>query len=284
MKKIYLLSAAALFAFSANATNNIWYASGGATDNTTFTMEQVSGSLATNGPVAKVVVTNAGATGDPWAVQFCNILHEAARGQAEGNTIKIDFEVLHQGAATEGATLSFLVGKMQDETGTAMHDDWQWGDCLEITDVKQPDGSDMPNGCVNITYPVSSTEWTKIELEGTIGANGKDWIGIQINLGKNEANEGAFFFKNFNITMKKDVIKYFEDKAADNTAIAEEAAVKAYVANNVIFASEAADVVVYNINGVAVKSAKNVTSLNVADLKAGLYIAKVGNTTVKFVK
>ena len=282
MKKIYLLSAAALFAFSANATNNIWYASGGATDASTFTMEQVSGSLATNGPVAKVVVTNAGATGDPWAVQFCNILHEAAKGQAEGNTIKIDFEVVHVGAATEGATLSFLVGKMQDETGTAMHDDWQWGECNEITGVKQPDGSDMPNGCVNITYPVSSTEWTKIELEGTIGSNGKDWIGIQINLGKNEANEGAFFFKNFNITMKKDVISFFKDEAP--SAIADDAAIKAYVANNVIYASEAVDVVVYNISGVAVKAAKNVNTLNVSDLKAGLYVAKVGNATVKFVK
>ena len=139
----------------------------------------------------------------------------------------------------------------------------------------------MPNGCVNITYPVSSKEWTKIELEGTIGANGANFIGIQINLGKNEANEGVFFFKNFTITMKKDVLTFFEDNA---TAIAEEAAVKAFVAGDVLFASEAADVVVYNVNGVAVKSAKNVTSLNVADLKAGLYIAKVGNTTVKFVK
>ena len=280
MKKIYLLSAVAcMFAFSANATNN-WFASGGATDETTFSMEQVSGSLGTAAPVAKVVVTKAGAAGDPWAVQFCNIL-TGQKGQADGNAIKISFEVLHVGPAADGATLSFLTGKMQDETGAAQHDDWQWGECNEIVGVKQPDGSDMPNGCINITYPVSSKEWTKIELEGTIGANGANFIGFQINLGKNEANEGVFFFKNFTVTMKKDVLVFFEDKA---TAIAEEAAVKAFVAGDVLFASEAADVVVYNVNGVAVKSAKNVTSLNVADLKAGLYIAKVGNATVKFVK
>ena len=280
MKKIYLLSAVAcMFAFSANATNN-WFASGGATDETTFSMEQVSGSLGTAAPVAKVVVTKAGAAGDPWAVQFCNIL-TGQKGQADGNAIKISFEVLHVGPAADGATLSFLTGKMQDETGAAQHDDWQWGECNEIVGVKQPDGSDMPNGCINITYPVSSKEWTKIELEGTIGANGANFIGFQINLGKNEANEGVFFFKNFTVTMKKDVLVFFEDKA---TAIAEEAAVKAFVAGDVLFASEAADVVVYNVNGVAVKSAKNVTSLNVADLKAGLYIAKFGNATVKFVK
>lgn len=276
MKKLYLLSAVAcLFAFNANATNT-WFASGGATDEGTFSMEQVSGTLATQCPVAKVVVSKAGAAGDPWAVQFCNVLHEAAKGQADGNAIKIEFEVLYAGPSTEGTSLAFLTGKMQDETGAALHDDWQWGDNTEITGVEG-----APNSCINITYPVSATEWTKISLEGTIGACGADYIGIQINLGGNAANEGTFFFKNFNITMKKDVLTFFEDKG---TAIAEEAAVNAFVANDVLYVSEASDVVIFNVNGVAVKSAKNANSVNVSDLKAGLYIAKVGNNTIKFVK
>jgi hypothetical protein len=295
MKKIYLLSAAAcLFAFSAKA-ENVWYADGGASEQgACFTMEQVSGTLGTNGPVAKVAVSKAGATGDPWAVQFCNIFKEAARGQAEGKTFKMSFEVLYAGASTEGVAFSFLTGKQHNEKGVEMHANWQWN---------APDAAENPNQELNnVTFAVNGTalegdpaagvlnkglalevgKWNTIEVNGTIGAAGM--ICIQMNLGGNAANEGAFFFKNMDVTFNKDVVKFFEDKAADNTAIAEEAAVKAYVANNVIFASEAADVVVYNINGVAVKSAKNVTSLNVADLKAGLYIAKVGNTTVKFVK
>lgn len=73
-------------------------------------------------------------------------------------------------------------------------------------------------------------------------------------------------------------------KVDDGTAVAEVAAINAYVAGNVLYVSEAADVVIYNINGVAVKAAKNVTTLNVSDLKSGLYIAKVGNRVVKFVK
>lgn len=73
-------------------------------------------------------------------------------------------------------------------------------------------------------------------------------------------------------------------KKDDNTAVAEVAAINVYVAGDVLFASEAADVTIFNINGVAVKAAKNVTSLNVSDLRSGLYIAKVGNKTVKFVK
>ena len=68
------------------------------------------------------------------------------------------------------------------------------------------------------------------------------------------------------------------------TSVNEAAAINVFVAGDVLYASEAADVVVYNINGVAVKAAKKVTSLNVADLRSGLYIAKVGNKTVKFVK
>lgn len=75
-----------------------------------------------------------------------------------------------------------------------------------------------------------------------------------------------------------------KDIKKDNTAVAEVAAINVYVAGDVLFASEAADVTIFNINGVAVKAAKNVTSLNVSDLRSGLYIAKVGNKTVKFVK
>jgi len=279
MKKIYLLSAVAcMFALSANAQKgyNEWFASGGATDENTFTMEQVSGTQATAGPVAKIAVSKAGANGDPWAVQFCNILHEAAKGQADGNAIKIEFEALYAGASTEGMSVSFLTGKMPDNAELKLHDDYQWADGnTEITGVEG-----APNQCINIAYPVGK-EWTKITVEGTIGAAGATCIGIQMNLGGNAANEGYFFFKNFTITMKKDVLTFFEDKA---TAIAEAAAINAFVAGDVLYASEAADVVVYNVNGVAVKSAKNVASLSVADLKAGLYIAKVGNATVKFVK
>ncbi|MBO7594881.1 MAG: T9SS type A sorting domain-containing protein [Salinivirgaceae bacterium] len=68
------------------------------------------------------------------------------------------------------------------------------------------------------------------------------------------------------------------------SAVLEAAAVNAFVAGDVLYASEAADVVIYNISGVAVKAAKKVTSLSVSDLKSGLYIAKVGNKAIKFVK
>ena len=67
-------------------------------------------------------------------------------------------------------------------------------------------------------------------------------------------------------------------------AINEATAIKAYFAGNVLYASEATNMVIYNINGVAVKSVKNAAKLDVSDLKSGLYIAKVGNKTVKFVK
>jgi len=291
MKKIYLLSAVAcMFALNAKA-DNVWYTDGGA--KVDLAMEQVSGTLATNGPVAKVVVSNAGAAGDPWAVQFCNIFKEAAKGQQEGKAFKMTFEVLYEGASTEGVNLTFLTGKQHNEKGEEMHANWQWN---------APDAEKDPNlELNNVTFAVNGTalegdpaagvlnkalalelgKWNTIEINGTIGAAGM--ICIQMNLGGNAANEGAFYFKNMEVTFNKDVVKFFEDKA-DNTAVTDAAALKAYVANDVIYASEAADVVVYNVNGVAVKSAKNVTSLNVADLKAGLYIAKFGNATVKFVK
>lgn len=289
MKKIYLLSAVAcMFALNANA-NNVWYTDGGAKED--LAMEQVSGSLGTKAPVAKVVVSKAGANGDPWAVQFCNIFQEAAKGQAEGKAFKMTFEVLYAGASTEGVAISYLTGKQHNEKGEEQHANWQWNapdakenPNLELNNVTfKLNGKDLEGdpaaGVLNKALALEVGKWNTVEVNGTIGAAGM--ICIQMNLGGNAANEGTFFFKNMEVTFNKDVVKFFEDNA---TAIAEEAAVKAFVAGDVLFASEAADVVVYNVNGVAVKSAKNVTSLNVADLKAGLYIAKVGNTTVKFVK
>jgi hypothetical protein len=101
------------------------------------------------------------------------------------------------------------------------------------------------------------------------------------------------FMKNVEVKVDGKVVASIKDsKAADITvkelgggvAVAEAAAINAYVAGNVLYTSEASDVVIYNINGVAVKAAKNVTTLNVADLKSGLYLAKVGNRVVKFVK
>ena len=79
-------------------------------------------------------------------------------------------------------------------------------------------------------------------------------------------------------------IKDWAGQGGEIVAVEEVAAINAYVANGVLYASEAVDVVIYNISGVAVKVAKNVTTLNVADLKSGLYIAKVGNKAIKFVK
>lgn len=75
-----------------------------------------------------------------------------------------------------------------------------------------------------------------------------------------------------------------ENGGAVTPAINEATAIKAYFAGNVLYASEATNMVIYNINGVAVKSVKNAAKLDVSDLKSGLYIAKVGNKTVKFVK
>lgn len=71
---------------------------------------------------------------------------------------------------------------------------------------------------------------------------------------------------------------------ASGSAVDEVAAVNAFVAGNVLYASEAANIVVYNINGVVVLSASNATSLDLANLNAGLYIAKVGDKAIKFAK
>lgn len=87
-----------------------------------------------------------------------------------------------------------------------------------------------------------------------------------------------------NILISVDGDDLIDTKSLVKTAVNEDAAVAAFVAGDVLFASEAANIVVYNINGVAVLSANNATSLDLANLKAGLYIAKVGDKAIKFAK
>ena len=142
-------------------------------------------------------------------------------------------------------------------------------------------------------------------------ARGLDWLKFEDTLvptdslyqweiqlgpdGKNPAEAFNVFVKNLKLTIDgKEVYSLasaaspvegaIKENGAVTPAINEATAIKAYFAGNVLYASEATDMVIYNINGVAVKSVKNAASLNVSDLKSGLYIAKVGNKTVKFVK
>lgn len=290
MKKIYLLSAAALFAFSANAqgklakdaTWNEWYVDGAQAE--AYEVVTVS---STNMTMAKVVTNDKCANeGD---VEFCNVFHEA-KGQEAGAMFTLDFDVMFEGETSDTATIYTLTGKLLNN----QHADWQW------TSYSNEDGSVNEDGNTelmyvneagevqnfwsghNKTWKLPKGELVHVTWGGKIGTKGADWIGVQINL-YDKVNYGNFYFANVVAQFGKKKMEWFMN-GGDNTAVAETAAIKAYVANDVLYASEAADVVVYNINGVAVKSAKNVTSLNVADLKAGLYIAKFGNATVKFVK
>ena len=132
----------------------------------------------------------------------------------------------------------------------------------------------------NVNY-YPTAEWAHYSMKGTLGRHAADSVDLEFEFGR---IAGTYSVKNFQFIVKGTPFAQYFMEGGASTAVAETAAIKAYVANDVLYASEAADVVVYNINGVAVKAAKNVTSLNVADLKAGLYIAKFGNATVKFVK
>ena len=303
MKKIYLLSAAAcLFAFSAkadwvlnletgeselvevkaNLECNEWFTSGANATGAKYVEMQVSGSTksALIKDVVKVAVTD---TGDQWATQFCNVFDKGTPGFAPGALFQMEFDVYWKGPNSDTVQFNLLTGKLLDDgENKKPHDDWQW----DSGKNKEFEYGDNFWGIHNASSgPVVKETWTHIvwPKEPTkLGDAG--WLGLQINLANKGAKNtiGNFFFANMKLTFGAQVYELWNTEAT--TAVSEVAAIKAYVANDVLFASEAADVVVYNINGVAVKSAKNVTSLNVADLKAGLYIAKVGNATVKFVK
>jgi len=57
-----------------------------------------------------------------------------------------------------------------------------------------------------------------------------------------------------------------------------------YVSNNVLHTDEPSSVYVFNAGGILVKTENNTTSVDLSDLKKGVYIAKVNEKTIKFVR
>ena len=264
MKKIYLLSAVAcMFAFNANAYEDD-FIDGWGTDGGKAKISQVSGT------VLRIAVEDASAD---YNAQLISTSWQKLENQKQGKEFKLSWEMQFIGAA-DSATYLIMAGKTFPWSA-----DFDQGGNLQVVDAA---GASLGQG-YGVRQKKVGKDFSLCTFEGFVGEWGQDSIRIQLNLGGAD-NDGVFFIKNMKLELGGKVVKEWFTEAAAPSAIADAAAIKAFVANNVLFASEAADVVVYNVNGVAVKSAKNVTSLSVADLKAGLYIAKVGNATVKFVK
>ena len=57
-----------------------------------------------------------------------------------------------------------------------------------------------------------------------------------------------------------------------------------YVSNNVLYTNEPSSVYIFNAGGILVKTENNTTSVDLSDLKKGVYIAKVNEKTIKFVR
>lgn len=309
MKKIYLLSAVAcMFTLSANADwvfdtesgeatetakadlkAGEWFTSGANATGPSYVKEPMQVSGATTSvlikDVVKVAVTD---TGDAWATQFCYVLNKDVKGFEAGVDFQLNCDVYWKGPDSDTVQFNLLTGKLLDDGQVKTHDDWQWSADANKELVFGAAGEwnffwSIHNAA---SGPIAKETWTHVTWPAQpmkIGDAG--WLGIQLNLANKseKSNIGNFFFANMTIQLGTKTYSWF-NTPAETTAINDAAAIKAFVANDVLYASEAADVVIYNINGVAVKSAKNAINVNVSDLKAGLYIAKVGNATIKFVK
>lgn len=294
MKKIYLLSAVAcMFALNANA--------GGAEDLELFKNSNSTVSDLTFDQTSNCVTFNVAKAGQWWDAQF-NPPTWFGLTKKGDEAFEISFDAMYVGAGTTekpnvgamtfiqgrqfggyGGDLKELCQKLElDDTKITANWMLQGAVSQMLVPGKDADGNDT-NVALNRNVTINPTaEWQTFSFTGILGKHAKDSVDMEWDFG---TVAGTYSIKNFQIKVKGEVkYEYFMEPAGPVDAIADAAALKAYVANDVIYASEAADVVVYNVNGVAVKSAKNVTSLNVADLKAGLYIAKFGNATVKFVK
>jgi len=270
MKKIYLLSAVAcMFAFGANAQpvfGDGWIVENGETLTGTFTPAEAAS------PTLVTCVFTGESSNNQWKAQL--ITPSWKKIGKEGDSFKLSFDVMYEGS---GASPRFRIASGKTFPWNA---DFQQGSGDFNTQIVDQDGNAV---IYDDDFALTAGQWVSYSYDHFIGELGADSIRLEIDYG---CEPGTYSFKNVKLEVAgKVVAEYFKEAGVTPpTAVSEAAAIKAFVADGVLFASEAADVTVYNVNGVAVKSAKNVTSLNVADLKAGLYIAKFGNATVKFVK
>lgn len=199
-----------------------------------------------------------------WDAQIITPRYEGLDGQEEGASFCLSFD--YKGTTpADASNLRITSGKTYPWDAN-----YNQGANTQITD-------DLGTPVVYAENQPVTTDWITYAYDYYIGAEGADSIRLEIDCG---AAGGAIFFKNFELKIEgKSVWTAYKG----GSAIAEAATVNAFVANNVLYASEASDIVVYNINGVAVLSAK-ASSLDLNSLKAGLYVAKVNGAAVKFVK
>lgn len=126
-----------------------------------------------------------------------------------------------------------------------------------------------------ITVRISSTNsryLSDIEITGTNGLEKKDKK-YKEYFKYNYFNEVCLFSdleKNNNEDIKTEINNNMES----NT----------YVSNNVLHTDEPSSVYIFNASGILVKTENNTTSVDLSDLKKGVYIAKVNGTPIRFVR
>lgn len=256
MKKLYLLSAAALMAFAANAQDFQGFVFDLGTDPV-----GAAENIKEDGVDVLKVTPKDGAANE-WDAQVITPSWRGLDGQAEEASFCLSFD--YKGDA-EGGIIRIASGKTYPWDAN-----YNQGANTQIVD-------DLGTPKVYAENQTVTTAWQNYAYDFYIGAEGADSIRLEIDCGK---AGGATYYKNFDLKIEgKSVWTAYKG----GSAIAEAATVNAFVANNVLYASEASDIVVYNINGVAVLSAK-ASSLDLNSLKAGLYVAKVNGAAVKFVK
>ena len=140
---------------------------------------------------------------DQWLAQFCNIL-TGLDGQEAGNNFQLDFDVNWNGLDSDKATIYLLAGKVEG----GIHEDYQWSD--SIAELVNAEGT--VDGIRYAGYDLADGEWTHVSWGGIITETGAEYVGIEINLGMNEAdgdNRGTFNFKNMKVRINGKVVKEY---------------------------------------------------------------------------
>ena len=159
------------------------------------------------------VVIESESNKDIWDVQFCNVFH-CLKNQTQGKRFNLSFDIRWNDDYYRSITsyLTIYTGKYvrKNSNDLVFDPDLQWSDAN--TQLLFKNGmEDMGDN-----YEVTSN-WSKVQFEGTIGEMGADIIAIQINLSGYERNgvkhtntDGTFHIKNVIVRIDDEIAaEYF---------------------------------------------------------------------------
>ncbi|MBR2196668.1 MAG: T9SS type A sorting domain-containing protein [Salinivirgaceae bacterium] len=198
--------------------------------------------------------------------------------------VDLKYNAIHLNSNGEKTDMDFLSASIYFIKETVKKEDIF--NKIEYCYKYKSDLNSSANGTL-VTVNGSDCEYICIVLSGTnISKNGYCLINnIEITIRDNEDNfPYKYFYEPYYMDNEGNIHSKSENWVLPTSINDNDMESNIYVSNNVLHTDEPSSVYIFNAGGVLVKTEHNVTSVDISDLKKGVYIAKVNGKPVRFIQ